>query len=69
MHHVEWRSQKQVGFVNYINQYGDEQVDIVSEDFELPQSARSFKDKVGNNTVTKYIWTDIEGTTYALEWG
>jgi len=69
VHHVEWRSQKKVGFVTYINQYGDEESDIVSEDFVVPEHAQTFTDKVGNVTTTKYVWADVEGTTYVLDWG
>ena len=37
--HVEWRSQRKVGFLFYINEYGDQQTDIVSEDFIVPDYA------------------------------
>lgn len=53
--HVEWRSQREVGFVNYINEYGDPQIDMVSEDFELPQNAtRSTTTDLNNNKITYY---------------
>jgi hypothetical protein len=37
--HVEWRSQREVGFLTYTNLHGDEEMDIVSEDFEVPKYA------------------------------
>lgn len=43
--HVEWRSQKKVAFIKYINEYGDEQVDIVGEDFVVPEYAERSTEK------------------------
>lgn len=37
--HIEWKTQKKVGFIKYVNPYGDRQLDIVNEDFELPTQA------------------------------
>lgn len=37
--HVEWRSQRKVGFLTYTNEFGDETMDIVSEDFVTPEYA------------------------------
>lgn len=67
--HVEWRSQKKVGFVKSVNMYGDDEVDIVSEDFEVPETAKTIREMQGNNSVSKRVWQDIEGTMYTLEWG
>lgn len=33
VHHVEWRSQRKVGFLTFQNEFGDDQTEIVSEDF------------------------------------
>ena len=62
--HVEWRSQKKVGFVRYLNDYGDEQLDIVSEEFEIPDYAvkRTDKDEYGHSK-TYYDFDGME-----LEW-
>ncbi len=68
--HVEWVSQKKVGFLSFINSYGDQEEDIVSEDFEVPATATK-------ETITKewgkkceyYIWSDATGTQFSLEWG
>ncbi len=37
--HVEWKSLKKVGFLTYINEYGDEEIEMVSEDFVVPKNA------------------------------
>lgn len=68
--HVEWRSQKKVGFLMYTNQYGDKQEDIVSEDFEVPPfSEKMVVTEAYNRRVTYNTWVDEQGTTYALSWG
>lgn len=68
--HVEWKSQKRVGFIKYVNQFGDTEVTIVSEEFEPPV----FAEKIVNTVMygkkeTSYIWKDEEGITYSLTWG
>lgn len=34
--HVEWKSRAKVGFLTYFDENGEEQVDLVSEDFPIP---------------------------------
>lgn len=68
--HVEWKSQKQVGFISYINEYGDQEEDIVSEDFEVPKYATKGTIIRSNNKFTTYNWTDPRtGTITSFEWG
>jgi len=57
--HVEWKTFKKVGFINYINEYGDPEMDIVSEDFEVPPFAKKDKET--------YSWV-IENIQYNLTW-
>jgi hypothetical protein len=37
--HLEWRSQRKIGFLFYINEWGDPQTDMVSEEFIVPDYA------------------------------
>ena len=68
--HVEWRSQRKVGFLHFKNEFGDDQVDIVSEDFVIPDFAIKQKVKEDFNRVTTYyVWTDENGVTYSLNHG
>lgn len=68
--HVEWRSQKKVGFIHYTNEYGEEQIDMVSEDFEVPEHATKVRaTEVYNRKVVYYIWEDLEGNRFRLNWG
>jgi hypothetical protein len=68
--HVEWRSQRKVGFLRFINEYGDEQVDIVSEDFEVPQAAtKSVANEDYNTKVTYHNWSSADGNQFSLNWG
>lgn len=66
--HVEWKSQKKVGFLSYINEYDELQTDIVSEDFPLPEGYSTRVDKREyNRKVTTYNW-EQDGQTFSLEW-
>lgn len=66
--HVEWRSQRKVGFLTFPNQDGIDSMKMVDELFELPENAKkvSFKDK-NNNKKIKYQFT-IDGEFCELEW-
>lgn len=67
--HVEWRSQKKVGFITFINEYGDQQVDIVSENFVVPEDAnKSTVVEEFNKHVTYYTWLDDSGNEIKLNW-
>ena len=61
--HVEWRSQKKVGFVTYTNEEGDEITMIVSEDFKVPSYAKIVTSVYHSKNLTKY---EFDGMT--LEW-
>lgn len=66
---VEWRSQRKVGFLSYINEYGEAATDIVSEDFDIPSTAVAQKvTREYNKKVTLYVWS-TPTSTYSLEWG
>jgi len=66
--HVEWRSQRKYGFLNYYDIDGEEQETLVDETFVIPPTASKVKynDKYGNNKI-KYVWIDNE-VPYELEW-
>jgi hypothetical protein len=67
--HVEWRSQRKVGFLitTPLDQEPSEQ--IVSEDFEVPSIAsKTTILKEYNRKQTSYNWTDELGTSYSLHW-
>jgi len=55
--HVEWKSMRKVYFVTYVNEFGDKQKDIYSEEFEIPSHFREEKKNLGP-TKTKKVWTD-----------
>lgn len=66
--HVEWKSQRKVGFLTYYNEFGDKVMDIVSEDFELPEGyTKRVVTKEFNKKCTYYDW-EIDGVPYYLEW-
>lgn len=57
---MEWRSQKKVGFLTFINEFGEPEQDIVSEDFQVPDYAESVTstDKVTGKRTTVYMFDD-----------
>lgn len=59
--HVEWVSQKKVGFISFIDEYGEEQTDMVSEDFKVPEEA--VKSTVDGKTT--YSWDQF---TFQWKW-
>lgn len=68
--HVEWRSQRKVGFLTFIDEEGVSQMELVDEKYTMPPSAKSVKYKDNNNNgKTKYLFTDEKGFPAELEWG
>jgi len=66
--HVEWKSLKKVGFLTYINEYGDEEIEMVSEDFVVPKNAvkRNIDQGYGKKLVY-YFWEEND-MIYSLRW-
>lgn len=65
--HVEWKSQMKVGFLKYMDpETGQEEQDIVSEDFVIPTSAvkENYKNQWGRKK-TRYVWN---GATLEWDW-
>jgi hypothetical protein len=54
--HTEWRSQRKVYFLSFIDAFGETQLDIVSEDFAIPSYAEKTK-KVDEYGKTKIVYT------------
>jgi hypothetical protein len=66
--HVEWVSQRKVGFLTMFNEYGEEETTIVSEDFEIPTefTKEIVRGRYGVKT-EYYIWK-LEDSVYKLNW-
>lgn len=67
--HVEWRSQRKVGFITYIDEFGEEQSEMVSEEFEIPKGYKkeTQEDEYGVPTCYYYFSDEFYGTG-KLEW-
>lgn len=65
-----WKSQREVGFLTYTDEYGEEQMDIVDELFDVPNHANKVTEKDPINNIVKvfYTWQDENNTPYSLEW-
>lgn len=65
---IEWKSQKKVAFVTFLNEYQEQETTILSEDFELPEDAKAVTmDLPFNKKVKMYTWKDLK-TEYVLEY-
>ncbi len=53
--HTEWRSQRKVYFLSFLDAYGEQQLDMVSEDFVIPNYAVKAK-KVNEYGKTTTVW-------------
>lgn len=63
VYHVEWKSQKKVGFLKFQNNFGEEEMIMVSEDFEVPSYATKSKIEYKGHKKDLYIFDDM-----SLEW-
>lgn len=66
--HVEWRSQKKVGFLTFINEYGDLETTMVSEDFVIPKEASTVIETGAFGAKTKYRVWEEDNQLYRLHW-
>lgn len=66
--HVEWVSQRKVGFLSTINEYGEEDSTIVSEDFEIPTEFTKEIVRGQYNAKTEYYIWKIDNTIFKLNW-
>lgn len=66
--HVEWRSQRKIGFLNFINEFGDEETQIVSEDFTLPKPYTTRTVTKEFNVKCTYYDFEIDGNQFTLTW-
>jgi len=57
--HIEWQSEKKVGFLTTITPEGDVQEDIVSEDFKLPAYATKSVVYKKNRKIDVYQWDNF----------
>lgn len=65
--HVEWVSRAKVGFIRFKDEDGEDQMDLVSEDFEIPEgSEKRIEEKPGGEKCT--IWTLPEGEELEFYW-
>lgn len=67
--HVEWRSQRRVGFISYYNEYGEMIKDIVDEKFIIPDYADKvkFRNNFGNQDI-KWMWEDENGRVMEISY-
>lgn len=67
--HMEWRWQREVGFLTYVDEYGEEQTKIVDESYPVPKDAMKVKYTNQYDTeVTAYEWLDPEGNLRSIEY-
>lgn len=65
---IEWKSLKKIGFLTFIDENGDETVEMVSEDFKVPKEATiSVVDMGYNKKFKNYVW-EQDGVSFSLRW-
>jgi hypothetical protein len=57
----EWKSMRKIGFLTFIDEKGEQQMEIIDEMFKVPQGTQKNKDG-------KYEWEDENGMPMTLEW-
>ena len=67
---IYWKSQRRLGKLEYINDYGELDTTFVDEDFPLPPDAEKVVESKGMFTgdTVKYVWSDEEDNKFSLEW-
>jgi len=66
--HVEWVSQRKVGFIEYQNEFGETESKMVSEDFEIPTIyTKEVVTRAYGAKTTYFIW-EVDGVFYKLNW-
>lgn len=67
--HAEWVSQREVGFLTTVNEYGEDEVSIVDEHFVVPKTARLEQKFVKGKKVNCYYFTIGERSfKYESKW-
>lgn len=66
---VYWRSQRRIGKLQYINDYGEKDETFVDEEFVIPADAKkeTTSQMFAKNTI-EYTWIDDDDKPYSLEW-
>jgi len=58
--HAEWVSQREVYFIKYTDELGEEQEDMISTAFTIPKSAEKITEKINGKSVTTYYFEHPE---------
>jgi hypothetical protein len=57
--HVEWKTQKKVGFLTFVNEFGEEEIEIVAEEYPVPKNAqKEVVTEAFNRKCEYYYWMD-----------
>ncbi len=65
--HIEWKSQRKVGFLSCITEDGEKEDKIVDEEYKVPYGAKKESFKSDREQKTIYYWSE-DGIYYVLEW-
>lgn len=68
--HVEWKTQKRVGFLTFINEFNEEETEIVDENYPIPKTAKKeVVTEAFNRKVTYHVWQDmITGQVFKMRY-
>jgi len=67
---VYWKSQRRIGVLEYINEYGEVDQTLVDEEFVIPKRAKKevVKEEDYSANKTYYVWYDASDNYYKLRW-
>lgn len=67
--HMEWKWQRKVGFLEFLDDYGKLQTRIVANDYPVPEDAdmNEYRNRY-DRKVKRYEWEDDLGGPKAIEW-
>jgi hypothetical protein len=67
---VYWKSQRRLGKLTYLDEYGEETSTFVDEEFAIPERATksNYKPHMFSTSKTKWEWENKDGEPRSLEW-
>lgn len=65
-----WKSQRRLGKLEFINEYGELDTTFVDEEFPIPKGAEKVNENKNmfTGSTIKHVWSDDEDNKFSLEW-
>ena len=65
-----WKSQRRLGKLEFINEYGELDTTFVDEEFPIPKGSEKVNENKNmfTGSTIKHVWSDDEDNKFSLEW-